>query len=882
MSLAVGTRLGPYEVLAPVGAGGMGEVYRARDTRLGRDVAIKVLLSHLSHAELRQRFEREARAISALQHPHICTLYDIGEEDGATFLVMEYLEGETLDARLAKGAMPINQVLKTGTEIAEALDKAHRHGLIHRDLKPANIMITKSGAKLMDFGLAKTIDPSPTPLALSAMATADQPLTEAGVIVGTFQYMAPEQLEGRRVDGRGDIFALGAVLYQMATGKPAFTGKTRASVIAAILSSEPPPISSVQPLTPPAFDRVVKTCLAKDPDERWQSAHDLANELKWIAEGGSLAGVAAPVVARRKLREGVAWSVVAVLTLALAALLIPYLRRAPSPPIVVRFTVPFPENTAAPQLALPTLSPNGRSLAFVAEKVLGRPQLWVRSLDSLAVRELPGTEGATYAYFWSSDGQWVGFFVADKLKRVFLSGGGVETLCSGIPPDPYTAEANARGTVLLFFWNQPIHRLSLDDCSLKPATRLDGSANEIGHGHPHFLPDGEHFLFTSIAADRRHRVMLASLESMEAKPLLLNAGDAYFVEPGYIMFARMGNLLAQPFDLNSLRPFGQAFPAAPEKARFAAPAGYADYSASRNGVLAYQPEPSLGGALAWTDRTGKRLEAIPGGQSLSGARLSPEGDRIVAVRYDPESHVGDVWLYDLRGNAWTRVSSHGEVSGVVWSPNGQQVVYRAITEPAHTVFRRPAGLEGDEEVLLKSKEDITPTDISPNGTLLLYQVAGTTIPTDLMLLPLVGEHKPQAFLSSPYAVMDGHFSPDGQWVAYASGETGRPEIYLRPLSGPLPKLRVSYDGGTWPVWRRDGKELFYLSPDKRIMSVAVQLGPVPKTGSPQALFSAHKETTDFDVTADGKRFLLNHPSEASQGALPIRVVVNWLAEMKSK
>ena len=896
MPLTPGTKLGPYEVLAPAGAGGMGEVYRARDTRLDRTVAIKVLSARLAgRPDLQKRFEREARTISKLTHPHICALYDVGQQEGLDFLVMEYLEGETLSHRLQRGPLLVEQTLKYGIEITEALEAAHRQGIIHRDLKPGNVMLTKSGAKLMDFGLAKLAEqPAPVAVALSEMATAptlpsqEKSLTEEGVIVGTFQYMAPEQLEGKDADARTDIFALGMVLYEMATGRPAFTGRTKASVIAAILSSEPPPISSLQPLTPPAFDRAVKTCLAKDPEERFSTAHDLKLQLKWIAEGGSEAGIPAPVVVRRRHRERVAWACVAVLTLIALVLGIAYVRRTPPSPMVVRFIVPFPENTRVPEVAAPHLSPDGRMLAFGAERVVGKPQIWVRSLDSLALRELPGTEGTTPGFFWSPDGKWIGFFVEDKLKRAFLSGGSVETLCTGMPFDPYGAEANSNGTLLAFFESQPIQRISLDDCSIKPATRVDRSGNEVGHGAPHFLPDGKHFLFTSIAADRRHRVLLGSLDSMEAAPLLLNASHAYYVEPGYIVFSRQGNLLAQPFDLRTLRASGEAFRVVYEKAFFYEIYGYADYSASVNGVLAYMPEPNRTTELVWMDRAGKRLETILEGQSLESVRLSPDGRRIVTQRYDAETHAGDLWTYDLKGRTWTQVTFRRAPGGsaALWSADGNQVIYGAYPQAKAALFRRPSQPEGSEELLLQGGDsDITPTDVSPDGKLLLYeayQAQTTNMGYDLILLPLEGTHTPQPFLASPSAERGGHFSPDGRWVVYSSDETGRPEIYLRPFSSPNPKLRVTQDGGTWPVWRRDGKELFYLSLDKKVMSVSVQLGPVPKAGPPQALFPTDKDTADFAVSADGRRFLLTQPAGTSQATLPIRVVVNWTAELQNK
>jgi serine/threonine protein kinase len=519
MTLAAGSRLGPYEILSAIGAGGMGEVYKARDTRLERTVAVKVLPEHLTaNEDLRQRFEREAKTISQISHPHICALYDVGREGDRDYLVMEYLEGETLAARLDKGALPAEQLLRYGIEIADALDKAHRLGIVHRDLKPGNVMLTKSGVKLLDFGLAKAVQPAASVSALTSMPTETPALTAEGTILGTFQYMAPEQLEARDTDARTDIFAFGAVVYEMATGQKAFSGRSRASLIGAILKDEPPPISAVQPMTPPALDRVVKTCLAKDPEDRWQTARDVVLELGWIAEG-SQAGTTPPAVAARRSRERVAWILSALLAIALAlTLVLPYLGRArtSSEGRAVRLSVLPPEKGRFMPGTI-ALSPDGTRLAFVAADADGRSLLWIRSLDALEARALPGTERA-YAPFWSPDGRFLAFFAEGKLKRVEASGGPPQIL-SNLTGTLSAGTVGRGGTwnregVILFAPNPggPLVRIADTGGAPAPVTKLDVSRQENSHRWPVFLPDGRRFLyFARSRLKENHAIFVGSL-----------------------------------------------------------------------------------------------------------------------------------------------------------------------------------------------------------------------------------------------------------------------------------------------------------------------------------------------------------------------------------
>ncbi|HMA18967.1 MAG TPA: protein kinase [Thermoanaerobaculia bacterium] len=551
MTLSSGTRLGPYELLAPVGAGGMGEVYRAKDTRLDRTVAVKVLPSHLSaSAESRQRFEREAKTISQLSHPHICALYDVGNQDGVEFLVMEYLEGETLSDRLAKGALGFDQVLRYGVEIADALDKAHRQGIVHRDLKPGNVMITKSGVKLLDFGLAKAMLPETSRGSLTALPTA---LTQEGTILGTFQYMAPEQLEGKEADARTDIFSLGTVLYEMATGQKAFSGKTQASLIAAIIERTPPAISTIAPMTPPAFDRVVRTCLAKDPEDRWQTAHDVMLELKWVAEGGSAAGVPAPVVARRKSREKLAWVLAALFAIGTIGSAIIALRfwKAAAGTRTIRASVMPPPKSSFRFYGLAgamALSPDGRFLAYVASLPEGKRTLWVRPLDSMTEQALAGTEEAAFP-FWSPDSRSIGFFANDRLKKIAVSGGPALTICPAI--DGRGGAWSGGGSILFALRNSVIYRVPETGGSAIAITKFDASRSDTSQRWPVALPDGRHFLYLASpqgSASDNNALFFASIDGKENRKILQPAPMNAAYASGHLLYARENTLLAQRFD----------------------------------------------------------------------------------------------------------------------------------------------------------------------------------------------------------------------------------------------------------------------------------------------------------------------------------------------
>jgi serine/threonine protein kinase/Tol biopolymer transport system component len=883
MTLVPSTRLGPYEILAPLGAGGMGEVYRARDTRLDRAVAIKILPENISaRPQARERFEREARAVSSLNHPHICTLYDVGHQDGIDYLVMEYLEGETLAHRLKKGLLPPDQVLRYAIQMTEALDTAHKHGVIHRDLKPGNIMLTKSGAKLLDFGLAK-VRAGEAAAGVTALPTQTAPLTGEGTILGTLQYMAPEQLEGKESDARTDIFALGAVIYEMATGQKAFKGKSHASLIAAILEREPPPISTMQSMAPTALDHVVRTCLAKEPNDRWQSAHDLFLELQWMIQTGEVQSKAAAPFRHRSLR----WAAMALVTLLIGSLgfAIGYYRRSNTETPTVRFQVYPPEKTSVAGLSL-AVSPDGRRLAFVAIGENGKQALWVRTLDSLFARLMPGTEGAALP-FWSPDSRFVGFFAGGKLRKIEVEvpGGSapVQTLCNA----PVSGGAWNRDNVILCGMSDGIYRISASGGEATRVTMLDPARKEQYHVMLWYLPDGRHFLF-SIRADQR-RDTGTFVGSLDARPdtrdrrRLLPEERVIYSPPGYLIFRREESLLAQPFDARHLQLTGVPIAVGEQTGWLST----GDFSASKNGVLAWQRTegPSSRSELVWFDRTGKRLGTVGSEGRYRQPWLAPDGKTVAVEILDQAGQTADIWQLEMERNTASRFTFDPAWDYCpIWSPDGSRIVFgsnrKSYAYP--NLYIKPASGARPEELLVESEEMKFPTDWSRDGRFIVYQSHSPSTGWDLWVLPMDGERKPFPFLRTEFTELEGRFSPDGHWLAYSSNETGRWEIYVQSFPEPGRKSQVSTRGGRQPKWRRDGRELFYIAADGKFMSVEVKAHEAFSVGVPRAMFDAalvDPNYLNYDVTADGRRFLMNTRIQ-DPGSAFFTVVLNWTAGLK--
>jgi serine/threonine protein kinase/Tol biopolymer transport system component len=890
MSLAAGTRLGPYEVLSPLGAGGMGEVYRARDTRLDRTVAIKVLPSHVSDdPDLKARFEREARAISQLTHPHICTLHDVGSHDGVEYLVMELLEGQTLADRVEKGALPAEQVLRYGVEIADALDRAHRAGIVHRDLKPGNIMITKAGVKLLDFGLARVAGAKAASDLSSLPTQASQPLTAKGTVMGTFQYMAPEQLEGKEADARSDIFAFGCVLYEMATGRKAFSGASQASLVTSIMSKEPEPVSAIAPMTPPALDRVVQTCLAKDAEDRWQSAADLKNELAWIARAGSQAGAPAPVVARRKNRERLAWMLAAA-AVAVAVGLATLLLRHPAPPLppTIRFDVGALHDTSFGfSLAI---SPDGSQLVFEAVSA-GVTKLYLRRLASPEVKELPGTEGAGFP-FWSPDGTKMAFFAAGSLKKVDLATGSLQVLAPAV--NGRGGSWNREGVILYApDTTTELYRVPAEGGASSKATRFDAESKEGSHRWPVFLPDGRHFLFhVRYATAGRRGIYVGTLGSDKAARLVDADSAPVFAPPDDLLYVRQKTLVDQRFDPESLRLIGgpQAVVSDVEALGEQLPTGYVRASASGDGVLAVRSGITSSSRITWFDRGGQKAHEIGPAAEMNEPALSPDQGRVVYEKADPASRTQDLWVLDLAREIQTRLTfGPDNMTSPVWSPDGRTIAYctSPISRKGYELDATSAAGNGGKREIFRTEANVYPDAVSPDGRTLIFELLPANSSTDLMSIPLDGSAKPTPFLATPFSEAHAQFSPDGKFMSYTSNESGNDEVYVRTFPSAENKTQVSTHGGDQAVWRADGKEIFYLSPDQHIMAVAVEKTPTGFSfGAPKALFAVHVpsfgaafDRTGFQVSADGQRFLVNQVTGESERS-PITVVLNWRSEMK--
>jgi eukaryotic-like serine/threonine-protein kinase len=874
MSVRSGVRLGPYEIVDSIGAGGMGEVWRAKDTRLDRHVAIKVLPARFTeNDQFLQRFQREAKTISSLNHPHVCTLFDVGHESGTHYLVMELIEGESLADRLIRGPLPLHDVLKYGRQIASALDAAHRRGVVHRDLKPGNIMLTKSGAKLLDFGLAKSASEGGGPIdGLTDMPTAARPLTKEGTIVGTFQYMAPEQLEGLEADSRTDIFAFGAVLYEMATGRRAFQGATKTSLIAAIVSSQPEPISQLTPMTPPALDHVVRRCLEKDPDDRWQSAQDIASELQWISEAGSEAGVAAPLALRRKHRSRLTWLLLGLATVALIASNLYWYASRPGEPEMIHLSIP---SRTADYLdaGIGLISPDGRRVAMRVKRPDGAWVLGLRELGSDSLRMLSGSERMSL-FCWSPRGNELAVIEAERLK--------VMDIADGTSRDISAVQGLSRGCtwssqdVILFATEgHGIFRVSAMGGTSERIVALEPDRFEIAPMYPKFLPDGNRFLYMSLTRDPSRERNIYKLRSGRLdSPETAEAGEVgskfELLDSGHLLHVADGTLVATPFDEKALRFTGKPIPVVSGVSYFM-PTGGASFTAARNGTISYRKADS-NSSIRWFDRDGGRGAALVEGVSGFSVAISPDGQQVAFDLRDTRTGTSDLWLYGLSRNTRSRLTTHpAEEAGPVWTPSGNALLFYTDRVRRPDIFLKDLEGSGEERLIVGSDELEFTGDVSPDGKVLIYHRDDPTSRYDLWLADLEGEPNARPFVVAPESQTAGRFSRDGLFVAYVSGETGRTEVWVKPFPGPGRSIQISTEGGRNPVWDRERRTLYYEWENK---VYEVDLGTSSNLVRPQPrfLFEISEQIVSFDVARDG-RFLMVISDESLNE--PNNLIVHW-------
>jgi eukaryotic-like serine/threonine-protein kinase len=858
MTIESGTRLGPYEISSRIGAGGMGEVWKAHDTRLERNVAIKVLPAELAeNVQLRLRFEREAKTISQLNHPNICTLYDVGEG----YLVMELLEGESLADRLSRGPLPMPEVLRLGAQIADALDRAHRAGVIHRDVKPGNVMLTKSGAKLLDFGLARN-----AVVDIADGATMHKPLTQEGTILGTFQYMAPEQLEGIEADARTDLFSLGAVLYEMATGLRAFDGKTKTSLIAAIVKEQPRSMSEVVPLTPRAFEHVVTRCLAKDPEERWQSARDVSQELRWIAESGSQSEAERPLARRRRISRWLPWAV-ALLAVS-GALAMVVMRPRPSSQ-VMRFSAPNTITTRpGDSYGIIAISPDGSQIIYSTSDGTSR-MLYRRSIDQYEAKPIPGTEDGVQPFF-SPNGEWLGFFARQRLWKVALSGGQpIEIGRASVPRGAVWLEDDT--IVFCPFYYDGIERIPASGGEAVAVSTVDRQAGERSHRWPHGLPGGKTILYSiGHGASWDHATIVAQRLDTGARKVILKGGsDARYVPTGHLVYVRGNSLYAVPFDSEKLELRGAPVEVTTGVANHQA--GGAEYAFAANGMLVYFSEGvggDEGGRLAMVDRRGEPIATTLPPYAMVNPTLSPDGRSIAGMRE------GDLWTFDTSRGTSTRVTTGVRTIWPTWSPDGSRLYYGSERAGPWAIYTRAADGSDEEQRVTNSSDSLIPVAISPDGGEIMARSVRKETGGDIDLVSLDGSVQP--FVRSENHDHPSAFSPDGRWIVYSSDESGRPEVYVRPRSG-TGRFQISNAGGSQACWVVQD-EIIYSSGSK-LMSVRVQTSPSFTASAPELLFERNFAT--FDVARDGRILLVEAPdTPASSGQL--NVVVNWFAEIGRK
>ncbi|HET9362004.1 MAG TPA: protein kinase [Vicinamibacterales bacterium] len=884
-TLRAGSQVGSYEILAPIGAGGMGEVYRARDTKLKRDVAIKVLPGEFSRdPERLRRFRREAEVLATLNHPNIAQIYGLEETGETCCLVLEMVEGDTLSDRLAHGAMPVDEALGTARQIAEALEAAHGHDIVHRDLKPANIKVTPDGrVKVLDFGLAKITGPAEAGHYGSVRAEAGryagdrsvrlQPdlsqsptmttpaMTQTGMILGTASYMSPEQAKGRAADARSDIWAFGCVLYEMLSGKPAFDGDTVVETLGAILKSEPD-WRALPQTTPPAVLSLLKRCLQKDRDRR---TRDIADARFQIEEAPN--EPASPVASTplRSSRERLLWSALTlVLAGALAALGITYARSAPADLPEMRLEIGTPPGASLDGFAI---SPDGRALVYQAT-VQGKNQLWLRPLDSETAQPLAGTENGLRP-FWSPDSRSVGFFAGGQLKRIDIAGGLVQTLAEA--PLALGGAWSGEGTILFTQSSvEPLYRVPASGGKAVAVTEV--KAPHVGHRTPHFLPDGRRFLFFAFGPPQSQGIYIGSLDSTETTRLIDAESAPIFAPPDYVLFARQGAVLAQRVNFETLQTLGDPLPVARQVATPVAVVASVALSAAMAGPVAYRADAGER-QLRWVDRSGNPVGLLSGPDSAqpSYARLSPDRRTVALVRM--VSGNNDVWLTETARDARQRFTSDpAREFDLVWSPDGSRIIFSSARKGVIDIYERSVSGGGTETPVWESHESKEVYDWSSDGRWILFATQSPKTAHDLWVLPMEGEKKPIAVAQTASEERNARFSPDGRWIAYESNESGRNEIYVQPFPGPGGRSPISTRGGASPQWQRDGKGLFYVDQGTRVMSVPVAAnGPRVEPGTPVALFTLSQGAT-YEAAPDGQRFLIN---EITKDPSPITILLNW-------
>jgi serine/threonine protein kinase/Tol biopolymer transport system component len=903
MTLQAGTRLGRYEISSLLGAGGMGEVYLAVDKQLDRTVALKLLTADVASNQQRMsRFVQEAKAASALNHPNIAHIYEIGETDGTTFIAMEYVEGQTLDALIQGRPMETTAILHLGIQLADALDEAHAKGITHRDIKPSNTVVTARGQlKVLDFGLAKVTRPSEQGVPATDLAT--QPMTMPGILVGTVLYMSPEQALGRKVDYRSDIFSVGVTLYQMATGKVPFSGATHTEIVDRIAHAQPEAIARLNYNVPAELERIIRKCLEKDLERRYQSARELRIDLEnlkreYDSSAVTLDNAAVQPHSKQRRRTFGAIVLVALLLMGVGLYLVIQRLRAPGgyfSRAVEKEQIQFNISTEG-MVSITTemqnhhlaVSPDGRYLAFVVLKG-GKRMLWMRARDGVSVRPLAGTENSS-SPFWSPDNRWIGFFADGALKKININGGPVQTLCAA-PLDNGTGTWS-RGGIILFGGERSgdeamagLHKVSESGGKVAQVAKPDKSIGETWYTWPHFLPDGRHFLY--LASDQRSKgttLYAGSLDSTDKRSLLQISSRAEYVSPGYVLYVRDGTLLAQPFDAEKLSFTGEAVPVA-EKIQYFSPTGWAVFSAAEN-LIAYQSGDVVS-QLVWFDRNGRELSAVGPPANHESPRISPDEQRVAVAVANPRTGTLDLWVYELSSSLTTRFTFTDLYTeyNPIWSPDGRGIAFVGDPDGPPHLHEKPWGGMGNEQTLVPPGGVQWSHDWSSDGRFILYEESDVRGKLDLWILPMFGERKPKPFRNTQFVETEGRFSPDGRWIAYVSDESGQREVYVQSFefegNGNGGRWRISTDGGSQPVWRRDGKELFYLAADNKLMSVPVKSGVTFAAESPTALFRIDPSGGGgfYDVARDGQRFLVN-TSVTRAESLPITVVVNWTASLK--